>query len=269
MNTKKLRLALVGKDVSKSISGCIHTFILTQMGVDCEYLSFSVERDDFDGVMRTLMGDFDGFNVTIPYKRDVMGYLDEVVDDAMSFGAVNTVVTATAAGYNTDGVGFTLMLADRNISVKNKKVLVLGGGGAGRSTAVSLKKLGADVYMYQRRKDKLAETCAELNITMADDAESGGYDILINCTGVGMHESEGLSPVTAKAFSGAEAAVDLIYRPEKSAFLQLAEEQGLQIVNGEAMLFYQAYFADCLYLGITPNEAQARVLYQQYKSENR
>ena len=104
---------------------------------------------------------------------------------------------------------------------------------------------------------------------MADDAESGGYDILINCTGVGMHESEGLSPVTAKAFSGAEAAVDLIYRPEKSAFLQLAEEQGLQIVNGEAMLFYQAYFADCLYLGITPNEAQARALYQQYKSENR
>ena len=268
MNTKKLRLALVGKDVSKSVSDRIHTFILTQMGVECEYVRLSVEREDFDGVMRTLMGDFDGFNVTIPYKRDVMGYLDEVVDDAMSFGAVNTVVTATASGYNTDGMGFTLMLEDANLSVKDKKVLVLGGGGAGRSTAVSLKKLGANVYMYQRRKDKLAETCAELSIAMADDVESCGYDILINCTGVGMHESVGTSPVTAKAFAGAEAAIDLIYNPPKSAFLQLAEAQGLQIVNGEAMLFYQAYYADCLYLGISPG-AQARALYQQYKRENR
>ena len=82
------------------------------------------------------------------------------------------------------------------------------------------------------------------------------------------HESVGTSPVTAKAFAGAEAAIDLIYNPPKSAFLQLAEAQGLQIVNGEAMLFYQAYYADCLYLGISPG-AQARALYQQYKRENR
>ena len=113
MNERKLRLALVGKDVSKSTSNTIHAFILAQMGVSCEYARFSVEKEDFDGVMRTLMGDFDGFNVTIPYKRDVMGYLDEVVGDAMDFGAVNTVVTSTAAGYNTDGVGFRFMQIGR------------------------------------------------------------------------------------------------------------------------------------------------------------
>jgi shikimate dehydrogenase len=265
MNIKKLRLALVGKDVSKSISGEIHTFILAKLGVACEYEKFSVPMEEFDGTMRALIGDFDGFNVTIPYKRDVMGYISEVTDDALDYGAVNTVVNASGKGYNTDGTGFLLMLQSANIQVKNKKILVLGGGGSGRSTAVALKKSGARVYMYQRRKEKLLETCAELGVTPAESAEIGGFDILVNCTGVGMHDSEGLSPVTAKAFAGASVAIDLIYTPEKSQFLALAEGQGLQILNGAAMLFYQAYFADCLYLDIQPNVQQATEFYRQFQ----
>ena len=267
MNTKKIRLALVGKDVSKSDSGKIHTFILEKMGVGCEYEKFSVPKQEFDSVMRTLMGDFDGFNVTIPYKRDVMGYLNEVTGDALDFGSVNTVVTASGKGYNTDGVGFMLMLKAANIEVENKKILVLGGGGSGRSTAAALKKEGAEVFMYQRTREKLLETCAEIGVSPAESAEIGGFDILINCTGVGMHDSEGVSPVTQKAFLGASAAIDLIYRPEKSAFLQLAEAQGLQILNGAAMLFYQAYFADCLYLGVPPNLEQAKALYCMYQQQ--
>ena len=264
MNTKKLRLALVGKDVSKSVSQQIHTFILAQLGVECEYARYSIPMQDFDSVMRTLLGDFDGFNVTIPYKRDVMAYLSEVVGDALDFGAVNTVVTASGKGYNTDGAGFMLMLREANIAVKNKKILVLGGGGSGRSTAAILKKEGADVYMYQRRKEKLLETCAELGVTPADSGEQGGFDVLINCTGVGMHDTTSLSPVTAQAFQGASVAVDLIYTPPTSEFLRLAKTQGLQILNGAAMLFYQAYYADCLYLGRQPNEKQATELYRQF-----
>ena len=79
MNVKKLRLGLIGKDVSKSQSERIHRFILMELGVECEYERFSVPASDFDNVMRRLMGDFDGFNVTIPYKRDVMEYLDEII----------------------------------------------------------------------------------------------------------------------------------------------------------------------------------------------
>ena len=267
MNKKKLHLGLVGKDVSKSQSKAIHTFILSKLGVDCEYEYFSVTADGFDSTMRRLLGDFDGFNVTIPYKRDVMGYLDEVSGDALDFGAVNTVVTATATGYNTDGVGFLQMLKDVDICVENKKVLVLGGGGAGRSTAAALKKAGALVFVYQRNREKLEETCAELGVTAADGAEQGGYDILINCTGVGMHDSEGISPVTEQAFVGATAAIDLIYKPKKSAFLEQAEKQGLKILNGEAMLFYQAYYADCLYLDKAADSAQAKELYRAYKIE--
>ena len=265
MNVRKLLLGLIGKDVSKSKSESIHAYILRALGVECEYERFSVSPDEFDNAMRRLLGDFDGFNVTIPYKRDVMEYLDCIEGDAFLFSAVNTVISATRTGYNTDGEGFLMMLRVAGISVENKRILVLGGGGSGRSTAAVLKQAGGLVFMYQRTRAKLEETCEELGITPADNAECGGFDILINCTGVGMHDSVGRSPVGEKAFDGAQAAIDLIYEPQESAFLYLARERGLQTLNGEAMLFYQAYFADCLYLGIPADEKQAAELYQQYK----
>ncbi len=267
MNGKTLRLGLVGKDVSKSTSNVIHAYILRRFGYRCEYERFSVDNASFDGAMRRLLGDFDGFNVTIPYKRNVMEYLDGVEGDAFTFGAVNTVVSGTRKGYNTDGVGFLLMARLAGISARGKKVLVLGGGGAGRSTAAALKKEGAQVFMYQRNRDRLEETCRELGITPAENPEAGGYDLLVNATGVGMHDTVGLSPVGAKAFSGASVAIDLIYYPAESEFLRLAKEAGLQTLNGAGMLFYQAYYADCLFLGLEPNDGQAENFFEGYKKE--
>ncbi len=264
MNVKKLRLGLVGKDVSKSTSGEIHAFVLGEFGVACEYEKFSVAPAEFDNAMRRLMGDFDGFNVTIPYKRDVFEYLDGVQGDALACGAVNTVITATRQGYNTDGIGFLLMLAAKGVEVCGKRVLVLGAGGSGRSVAAALKNAGAKVYMYRRNKEELTEVCEQLKVQAVSEPEEGGYDILINATGVGMHDSEGRSPVSEKAFSGASVAVDLIYVPKESEFLRLARTQGLQTLNGAAMLFYQAYYADCLFLDKTADIREAKALYARY-----
>lgn len=264
MNEKILRLGLIGKDVSKSTSERIHKFVLREKGVRCEYERFSVSPADFDGAMRRLLGDFDGFNVTIPYKREVFSYLDGVQGDALACGAVNTVVCATRQGYNTDAVGFVLMLETAGIEVRGKKILLLGAGGAGRSSAAALKSAGATVFMYRRNKAELLEACTQLGVFAADEPETGGYDIVINCTGVGMHDTEGKSPVSARAFAGAQAAVDLIYTPAQSEFLRLAQTQGLQTLNGASMLFYQAYYADCLFLGEQPNRTEAETLYKKY-----
>ena len=264
MNDKIIRLALLGKDVSASRSKQIHQFILDELGYVCEYELLSVNREDLDFAMRRLMGDFDGFNVTVPYKRDVMAYLNEIKDDAFTYGSVNTVVAQTGVGYNTDGVGFMLMLQDNGISVIDKKVLILGCGGAGRSCAAALKTAGAKVYIYQRNKEKLTEVCAELGVSSIENPEMGGFDILINCTGVGMRDTVGQSPVTKAAFKGAKIAIDLIYRPKETEFLRLAKERNLHTINGDAMLFYQAYYSDCLYLARQADETQARALYQKY-----
>ncbi len=268
MNQKKIRLGLVGKDVSKSDSERIHRFILNEWGVECEYENISVNAEGFDSAARHLIGDFDGFNITIPYKRDIMSYLDGLQGDALVYGAVNTVVTQNRQGYNTDGVGFLLMLRAAEIPFENKKILILGAGGAGRSSAVALKNAGSEVFLYQRNKEKLTEVCEELNVRAAIDPESGGYDILINSTGVGMHETEGQSPVTKAAFRGAESAIDLIYKPAESEFLRLAKQAGLRTLNGAAMLFYQAYYSDCIYLNKAADENEAKTLYKKYLETN-
>ena len=111
--------------------------------------------------------------------------------------------------------------------------------------------------------------CEQLSITPIDDPEMGGFDILINTTGVGMHDTVGKSPVSAKAFAGAKEAIDLIYYPAQSEFLRLAKGCGLKTLNGEAMLFYQGYYSDCLYLGLTPNEEQVVQLYKKYESKKK
>lgn len=264
MNKKIIRLGLVGKDVSKSTSGKNHAFILEKMGYDLEYENVSVAMDGFDSAMRHLLGDFDGFNITIPYKREVFPYLDGIEGDAFLCGSVNTVVNRTRKGYNTDGLGFLLMLRLSGMDVKGRKILVLGAGGAGRSTAVVLKNAGADVYIYQRNQAHLQEVCNELSLKAAKDPEEGCYDILVNCTGVGMHDSVGRSPVTKAAFRSAKGAIDLIYRPPVSEFLRIAQAENIPTLNGAPMLFYQAYYADCLFVGHEADDEEAKTFYRQY-----
>ncbi len=269
MKEKIVRVGLVGKDVSKSLSPQIHRFLLRKFGYECHYESLSARKEEFDDSVRRLLGDFDFFNVTIPYKRDIMEYLDVIEGDAFSFGAVNTVLSNSRTGYNTDGVGFLLMVRLAGIVIAGKKVLVLGGGGSGRSSAAALKSAGAKVYLYQRNREKLEETSAQLGVTPVDSPEGGAFDILVNATGVGMHDSVGRSPVTKGAFKGGTAAIDLIYEPLESEFLKLAKEEGLQTLNGESMLFYQAYYAECLFLGVEPSDGQAAAWYEEYKKEKK
>lgn len=268
MRITKLKLALIGKDVSKSDSEKIHKFILERLGVACEYERISISATELESTLKRLFQDFDGFNVTIPYKRDVMGHLTKIVGDASTFGAVNTIVCKTKIGYNTDGVGFLQMLRANDIEVNGKRVLVLGAGGSGRSTATALKNVGANVFMYRRDQELLQEVCRELGVSASTDPEQGGYDIVVNATGVGMHDSVGKSPVTSRAFIGAETAVDLIYLPKESEFLRLAKETGLKTLNGESMLFYQAYYSDCYYLNRRANEKEVDELYLEYVRQN-
>ena len=262
---ERLKLALIGKDVSKSDSPKIHTFILEKFGVSCDYELVSVQKKELDGAFKQLLKEFDGFNVTIPYKRDVIPYLSEVNGDGLAFGAVNTVLTENRAGYNTDGVGFIRMLAFFGVKVLDQKVLLLGAGGAGRSIALALKRAGARVYAYRRDEKELKVFCDELGVFSADKNALFGYDIVVNATGVGMHQTVGLSPVGKETFKGVAWAVDLIYHPSQSEFLRQAKEMGCKTMNGEGMLFYQAYYSDCYYLNRRADDKEADELYLAYR----
>ena len=260
-----LHLAVVGKDVSQSDSPSMHTFILQKLGAKCSYERVSVPPAQFMERAEELFSRFDAFNVTIPFKGEIIPFLKKTEGDARVFGAVNTVVSATRTGYNTDGEGFALMLRNAGVEPAGKEVLLLGAGGAGRSAAKELSDCGAAVYVYDKRAESAQKLAEEFGVTAVAEIINRRYDVIINATGVGMHKTEGISPVGEELLSLCDTAVDLIYVPPKSKFLEIAESLGKKIINGEAMLFYQAYYAECIYLGISPDEKLAKELFVSYQ----
>ena len=258
------KLAVIGKDVSKSDSAKMHTFDFKGLGSECTFDLLSVAKENFDEYAKKLIAEYDAFCVTIPYKLDIIPYLDKIVDDAETFGAVNVV--KDKIGYNTDGVGFMLMLEINGIEPGGKKVLVLGAGGAGRSVIKKLADAGADVYAYDMRAENLDNVYRDFGcFTPLKALEPADYDIIINATGVDMKKTKGVSPVGEDILSRTRYAIDLIYYPRKSEFLRIAERLGKPVLNGEGMLFYQAYYGDCIVLGRQPKAEEAARLFAAYR----
>lgn len=262
------KLAVIGKDVSKSLSPQIQKFIARHTGNELEYDRVSISETEFGKRADKLFKEYDGFNVTIPYKLSIIPYLSTIEGDAKAFGAVNTVRVRDMSGHNTDGMGFALMLKNNGVVVTGKEVLLLGAGGAGRSVAKKLADGGARVFVYDTRCE-IAESLERefKGVKAIGEVEVKPYFAIINATGIGMHKTEGISPVGEEVIDKCEVAVDLIYTPEKSEFLRLAESKGKKIINGKAMLFYQAYYAQCIFFDKPANEKQAKELFSKFEEE--
>ncbi len=265
---KPIKLCVIGKDVSASQSPKMHSFISEKLGYKIEYDKLSVDSENFDNLCENCLKDYFAFNVTIPYKLSVIPHLKYITGDALSFHSVNTVCRFDKSGYNTDGVGFMLMLENNKVSVGGKSVLLLGAGGAGRSVSKKLIESGANVYVYDKNFDSAREVASQTDgVTALSQIENKSYDIIINATGVGMHNTVGISPVGEGLIDLCKVAIDLIYVPPKSKFLELAENLGKKIINGEAMLFYQAYYAECIFFGVECRAEQAKKLFEEYKEK--
>ena len=177
------KLAVIGKDVSQSVSPQIHNFIAKNIGLEMTYDKLSISESEFENRAEELFEIYDGFNVTIPYKLTVIPHLKEIVDDARSFGAVNTVLTSTRQGFNTDGLGFELMLRLNGIEVNGAEALLLGAGGAGRSVAKKLLDGGARVEVYDRNADNAQNLAKEFEgVTAISEVMVKERDIIINAT---------------------------------------------------------------------------------------
>ena len=262
---KTLKLAVIGKDVSKSTSPEIHSFISKNMGNSVDYVRISIPEEEFEEKIDGILAGLDGCNVTIPYKLSIIPHLKKVEGDGKVFGAVNTVTTRDMRGDNTDGLGFMMMLKNNGVETAGKEVLLLGAGGAGRSVAKKLIDGGANVSVFDMRAENVNSLKREFGkITALESVKPEKYYLIINATGVGMHKTEGISPVGGDILGMCEVAVALIYTPEKSRFLEIAEGLGKKIINGRAMLFYQAYYSECIYFGVKPDEKQAKRLFEKF-----
>ncbi len=264
---RTLKLAVIGKDVSKSLSPPMHCFIAEHMGNCITYDKVSINPDDFESTIESVFAAYDGFNVTIPFKLTIIPRLSGTLGDAPVYGAVNTVVSSTRLGYNTDGLGFEMMVKNNGVDVKGKDVLLLGCGGAGRSVCKKLIDAGAHMYVYDKFPESAKRVAAEFGATVVDEVKPGPYYLIINATGIGMHTSEGMSPAGEDVIRCCEVALDLIYTPAESEFLRLARVNGKKTINGRAMLFYQAYFSECIYFDCEPDADEAKKLFELFEPE--
>ena len=222
-----MRFGLLGRKLGHSYSPQIHALL-----GDYEYPLYEKEPEEIEEFLAS--NEFDGMNVTIPYKETVMPYMSQLSDTAKKIGSVNTVTRlpeGTLYGDNTDYYGFSYMLESAGFDVKDQKVIVLGNGGASKTAVCVCRDMGAkEVTVISRRSD----TDNYNNISKHSDA-----DYIINTTPVGMYPNNGERPVDLGFFKQCKGVADLIYNPSKTQLLLDAQKLSIPAVNGLTMLCAQ------------------------------
>lgn len=218
---------LLGEKLGHSFSPEIHSML-----GNYEYRLFEVEKNELENFIKH--GEWDGINVTIPYKKEVMPFLDEISENAQKIGSVNTVVRrsdGTLFGDNTDYYGFLYTVKRSGINFFGKKVLVLGTGGASLAVKAVISDLNAgEIISISRSGENNYQ-----NIKNHADA-----DIIVNTTPVGMYPKNLISPVKVSDFTHLSAVFDIIYNPQKTQLVLDAEKLDIPAFSGLSMLVAQA-----------------------------
>jgi shikimate dehydrogenase len=247
---------LIGDPVEHSLSPCFQNAAFQNRGLDFVYVVFKVEKGRLEAAiagMRSL-GIF-GLNVTMPHKIDVIQYLDELDETAKSIGSVNTILNKKGklVGSTTDGKGALEALKYNSVDPSEKKVVVLGAGGASRSVSFALAKEVKELVILNRTLGKAEELVKELRTTQAVNAsvkagelthrnaqqELRDADILINATSIGMRPQDRLTPVDSSLLRSDLTVFDLVYEPLETRLLAEAKKKGATTIDGLTMLVFQ------------------------------
>lgn len=221
-----MQCGLLGRKLGHSYSPQIHRAL-----GEYDYSLYEKEPQELEDFLKN--GGFVGLNVTIPYKKDVIPFLDELSPVAKRLGAVNTILRradGSLIGHNTDYFGFRYLVKQSGLDVKDKKVLVLGSGGASNTAVAVLQELGAKVVIISRSGENHYG-----NLHLHADAS-----VIVNTTPVGMYPNTGVSPVDLGLFPRLEGVLDAVYNPARTQILLDAQQQGLVAMNGLWMLVAQA-----------------------------
>ena len=280
MITGKTRLlAVIGAPIGHSLSPIIQNAALYAAGLDYVYAALPVRADALSSAVRGLCNaGIAGFNVTIPFKTEIIPLLDALSEDARRIQAVNTVVIEDGrmVGHNTDVVGFLAGFAERGIALTGKKAVLIGAGGAARAALWGLLRSGiSSVVIGVRNASKGAALAADfaadgdVRAVSFDDsawiAACSDADIVVQTTPLGMTpHTEEMPPVDAAMIKPSAVVYDLIYTPAETRFLREARARGCETINGETMLVAQGAEAFHLWTGKRPDvELMKRVLREE------
>ncbi len=243
---------VIGDPISHTLSPLIHNEISKAMGIKSIYVPFHVLTNSLEEAIKGAYAlGIKGLNVTMPHKQELFKYITALDESAKMIGAINTLIYEDGGycGYNTDYTGLYRSLKEQGIEWKGKNVAIIGSGGAAYAAYAAAAKEAGGIYLFNRTPKKAEQLKEHMNAYFdvpafvyeypEDCPES--FDLVIQTTGVGMGELAGEIPKgTAYLLKEATAAVDLIYHPKETAFLNLAKGKGCKCLNGFGMLFYQA-----------------------------
>ncbi|WP_455644675.1 shikimate dehydrogenase [Methanosphaera sp.] len=265
---KTLITGVIGHPIEHSFSPPMHNNAYKQMDMDYKYVPFHVQPEDVKNIITAAKTmNIKGLNVTIPHKTTVIPYLDEIDETARRINAVNTISfkDGVAKGYNTDGLG-AIKSIQKYTDLKNKKVLVVGAGGASKAITFTLINEGIhDLIIANRSKDNVDKLMTNLinetnfqNISYQPIAETNDIiedvDIIINTTPIGMYPKHDVEPPISTDKIGIQHTVmDIIYNPLETNLLKQAKINGAKTIPGTHMLINQGIIAFEIFTGRTPS----------------
>lgn len=252
-----MKYGLIGEHLKHSYSCEIHAQI-----ADYEYELHEIPPSGLGGFLKKR--EFNAINVTIPYKQDVIPYLDEISDTAKRIGAVNTIVNRNGRLYgdNTDFAGMLALAKHIGVDMKGRKVLILGTGGASKTGHALAEYMGAQSVYYVSRSGKDGSITYEQAVTEHSDAQ-----IIINATPVGMFPKQDGRPIDISAFPKLEGVIDAIYNPLRTNLVLDAQERGIPAEGGLYMLSAQAVHASAVFRDIPLDESLVDKAFKSVKND--
>ena len=257
--------ALIGSPVGHSGSPAMYNYSFAKTGVDAAYLAFDIPLENVEEGVEALKAlHVGGFNVTMPDKTAVAWLIDDISPAAKLIGACNTVTVSESGrltGHNTDGIGFVQNLREHGVEVQNKRMVILGAGGAATAICVQAALDGAQSLAIFNRADefyangektveKLSAAVPACKTSICPLEDSGALaqavqncDILVNATRVGMKPLDGQTLVDAALFRKELVVCDTVYNPRKTLLIEQAEQVGCTAIGGIGMLLWQGVAA--------------------------
>ena len=246
---------VIGNPIDHSLSPRLHNHWFKENKIDAIYDKKKIDESDLKNVFSEFKEKkINGINVTVPFKKSVIPYLDKLSPEAEQTQSVNTIILTDdiLVGHNTDIFGFTKAIKDLNFDIKGKKILILGAGGVVPSIIFALNKMNVSKIIISNRTKEKAENLKSRfhNLEILEWGDIKDFDVIINATSLGLNKE--LINLDFSKFANNKLFYDVIYNPEETNFLKEGKKLGNRTENGKLMFVYQAFEAFKLWHGIEP-----------------
>ena len=247
---------VIGNPIEHSLSPKLHNYWFEKNNINANYDRKKIDKSEIQDTINEIKNNkLDGINVTVPFKSDVIPFLDTLSEESQITQSVNTIYKQDKKliGHNTDIKGFELSLKETGFDLENKTIFILGAGGVVPSIIYALKKLGVSKIMVSNRTKQKTENLKKFfsNINIVDWGDQPNFDIIINATSLGLNKEDNIG-LNFKNINKEKLFYDVIYNPKETNFLRTGRSLGCKVSNGKMMFIYQALEAFKLWHKIQP-----------------